>query len=31
VVKTKPGKGTYAYQRTITLVVSSGPTKKHRK
>jgi hypothetical protein len=31
VVETKPGKGTYTYQRTITLVVSSGPTKKTHK
>jgi len=31
VITTKPGAGTYAYQRTITLTVSSGPKKKkHR-
>lgn len=29
VVKSRPGAGTYAYQKTITLVVSSGPKKKH--
>jgi hypothetical protein len=31
VIKTKPGQGTYAYRRVITLVVSSGPKKKHHK
>jgi uncharacterized repeat protein (TIGR01451 family) len=30
VIKTKPGRGTYAYQRVITLVVSSGPKKHHK-
>jgi hypothetical protein len=30
VVKSKPGKGSYAYQRTITLVISSGPKKKKK-
>jgi hypothetical protein len=29
VVKTKPGPGSYAYQRTVMLVVSSGPKKRH--
>ncbi len=31
VIKTKPGAGTYAAQTTVTLVVSSGPKKKHHK
>jgi hypothetical protein len=31
VIKTKPGAGTYANLKTVTLIVSSGPKKKHHK
>jgi uncharacterized repeat protein (TIGR01451 family) len=31
VLKTKPGPGTYSYHKLITLVISSGPKKKHHK
>jgi uncharacterized repeat protein (TIGR01451 family) len=31
VVKTKPGHGTYPYHKRITVVISSGPRKRHHK